>query len=131
VHERHTVIEAHDLVFDVVGVLGTQLREHRLDQPDVLGDSLGPDLVADDYARDHAALLCGWASPLASLNTRRNKTLPQEGEPGRRLFDDFVAQGRLGVAHDSWVRCTSLKLWQRRISGCRPSAPCSLPWSVI
>ncbi len=53
-HERHPVGQAHDLVFDVVRLLGMQLREYRLDQADVLGDGLGPDLVADDYAADHA-----------------------------------------------------------------------------
>src|SRR6266566_6851081 len=53
-NERHPVGQAHDLVFDVVRLLGMQLREHRLDQADVLGDGLGPDLVADDYAADHA-----------------------------------------------------------------------------
>jgi hypothetical protein len=32
-----------------------QLLEYRFDQTDVLGDGLGPDLVADDYAANHAA----------------------------------------------------------------------------
>ena len=54
--ERDPVVEAHDLVLDVVGLLGMQLREHRLDQADVLGDGVGPYLVADDYAADHATL---------------------------------------------------------------------------
>jgi hypothetical protein len=41
-----------------------QLREHRLDQAYVLGDGLGPDLVTDDYAADHATLpFWDWASP--------------------------------------------------------------------
>ncbi len=44
-HERHTVVEAYDVVFDVVGLLGAQLREHRLYHPAMPGDSLGPDLI--------------------------------------------------------------------------------------
>src|ERR1700751_1812756 len=63
-HERDPVVEAQDLVLDVVRLLGMQLREHRLDQAYVLGDGLGPDLVTDDYAADHATPpFLDWASP--------------------------------------------------------------------
>ena len=53
--ERDPVVEAHDLVLEI-GRLIMQLLEHRLDQAYVLGDSLGPDPVTDDYAADHATL---------------------------------------------------------------------------
>jgi len=39
-----------------------QLREHRLDQAYVLGDGLGPDLITDDYAADHATFPF-WTEP--------------------------------------------------------------------
>src|SRR5712692_699222 len=56
-----------------------QLLEHRLDQADVLGDGLGPHLVADDYAADHATPPGGWASPPAS---GRRQAHPQYERPG-------------------------------------------------
>src|SRR5713101_4550618 len=69
VHERDPVVEAHDLVLDVARLLGMQLREHRLDQAYMLGDGLGPDLVTDDYAADHATLSFGLGLTLARSGT--------------------------------------------------------------
>ena len=53
-HERHAVGQAHHLVLDIARLLGMELLEHGPDQAHVLGDGLGPDLVADDNAADHA-----------------------------------------------------------------------------
>jgi hypothetical protein len=73
--ERDPVVEAHDVVLDVVRLLSMQLREHRLDQADVLSDGLEPYLVADDYAADHATPPWGWASPSAWSRHSRSMTV--------------------------------------------------------
>src|SRR5260370_19085799 len=82
-HERDPVVEAHDLVLDVVRLLGMQLREHRLDQAYVLGDGLGPDLVTDDHAADHATLpLLGWAPPWPAAGRRHSRSMTGRRDAG-------------------------------------------------